>query len=198
MLVHTPHLDNTDCHISSRPACQCIVGGTSWQPSIASATSSESLVVLHFRRSPARAWFSLLRVVHASGAAPVTNAGVPMLETTTPSPSVQPSRPMQIYHQSQPVSLRRPSPSADRPAIACQSCFRRWGSSPKASVFELTTFSTSLRSGTGIPGPYIGVWSVAKLIHPFTSSLAALGRNMMPEISFCPSSLPVCRVHTHS
>ena len=47
----------------SRPACQCIVGGTSWQPSIASATSSESLVVLQFRRSPARAWSSLLRDV---------------------------------------------------------------------------------------------------------------------------------------
>ena len=50
----------------------------------------------------------------------------------------------------------------------------------------MTMFSTSLRPGTGIPGPYIGAWSVAKLIHPFTSSLAALGRNMMPEISFCP------------
>ena len=221
----------------SRPACQCIAGCTSWQPSIASATSSESLVVLQFRRSPARSWSFLLRDVlpcpcspqpshrpftprrrpssyfcrvshgpslgraqppsaantptfrtpvsprrsqtplhpgapivplhqsmpvnHTSGAAPVSDADVSTLETTTPSPSVQPSRPAPTYRQHQPVSLLLSSPSADRPPIACQSCFRSStpkslkcrfdhvlqcfrSSTPKSLGVELTTSSTSL------------------------------------------------------
>ena len=96
-----------------------------------------------------------------SGAAPVSNADVSTLETTTPSPSVQPSRPAPTYRQHQPVSLLLSSPSADRPPIACQSCFRSStpkslkcrfdhvlqcfrSSTPKSLGVELTTSSTSL------------------------------------------------------